>query len=229
MTPGELKKNGDTSFDLILMSHVIEHFAPSPLIDFMDEYLDLLRPGGHLIIITPLSSDYFYDDFDHVKPHQPTGIKMVFGDETAQVQFYSRNKLTLKDVWFRKSHFRIHHDRSRHVRSPRTVILRALDYFSMFLYLLTFRFFGKKDGWLGLFQKAGWNPDGDPSGAFAPKTLPGLISWFVRIHQFPKAPIAARTTQCILSTKPQIRNGGCPPGQDQHPGMTAELAAAGMP
>ena len=55
------------------MSHVIEHFAPSDLLVFMDGYIDLLRPGGHLIIATPLMSPYFYDDFDHIKPLSTSG------------------------------------------------------------------------------------------------------------------------------------------------------------
>ena len=152
-TPTELKTNGTGGFDLIVMSHVIEHFTPESLIKFVDEYLDLLKPNGHLLIVTPLLTDYFYDDFDHVKPYQPLGFKMVFSTELAQVQYYSRNKLMLKDLWFRKSFYRIHHARGRHIRSFDSAVLKLIDYTCIFFYLLTLRQFGKTDGWIGLFQK----------------------------------------------------------------------------
>ena len=94
-------------FDVILMSHIIEHFSPKDLLYFLDNYLDCLKVGGVLIILTPLHSCYFYDDFDHIRPYQPAGIQMVFGKKTPQVQYYSRNKLELLDIWFRKAPFRL--------------------------------------------------------------------------------------------------------------------------
>ena len=56
----------------------------------MDGYLDRLKVGGHLVIATPLMSNNFYDDFDHVRPYQSLGILMVFGGGAAQVQYYAR-------------------------------------------------------------------------------------------------------------------------------------------
>ena len=64
-------------YDLILMSHLIEHFEPHALLEFVDAYLDRLRPGGYLVIATPLLGDCFYEDFDHVRPYLPTGILNV--------------------------------------------------------------------------------------------------------------------------------------------------------
>lgn len=124
--------------------------------EFMDDYLDRLKVGGHLIIATPLMSDYFYDDFDHVKPYQPTGILMVFGGNNAQVQYYARNKLELKDVWFRKSFFRFSHVRSKYIRSA--IAGRLLQVFhlcSATLSYLSRGRFGKTDGWIGVFEKVG--------------------------------------------------------------------------
>jgi SAM-dependent methyltransferase len=153
LTSEEFEKAGDFDFDLIIMSHVIEHFSPSALISFMDGYLDHLKPKGHLLIATPLMSDYFYDDFDHVKPYQPTGILMVFGGKSAQVQYYSRNKISLQDLWYRKSFYRLHHNRTRYIKSVWSIPLKAFDAISILLYLSTFRAFGKTDGWVGLFIK----------------------------------------------------------------------------
>ena len=140
-------------FDAILMAHVIEHFAPAELLKFMDSCLDHLKPGGRLIVATPLMSDYFYDDFDHVKPYQPTGILMVFGEGSAQVQYYARNRLALLDIWFRRSPLRISHSRWRYVRSPWRYILFALDFVAAFAYLISAGSIGKTNGWVGVFEK----------------------------------------------------------------------------
>jgi hypothetical protein len=140
-------------FDLILMSHVIEHFSPSDLKDFIDGYLDFLVPNGYLVIATPLMSDYFYDDFDHVKPYQPTGILQVFGNDKAQIQYYAKNKLELRDLWFRKGQYRLSFFSANYIKSRKTRLLQAFTFASAFLFLISFGLIGKKDGWVGVFQK----------------------------------------------------------------------------
>lgn len=149
-------QQADTQFDLIIMSHIIEHFPPESLKDFIDGYLDRLKAGGHLIIATPLMSSYFYDDFDHVKPYQPIGIMMVFGSDNAQVQYYARNKLVLKDIWFRKSFFRFSHVRSKYKGGGIAVRFYQLFHLlsASLLYLSRGRI-GKTDGWIGVFKKVG--------------------------------------------------------------------------
>jgi SAM-dependent methyltransferase len=144
-------------FDVVLMAHVIEHFGPGELLTFMDTYLDRLKPGGRLIIATPLMSDYFYDDFDHVRPYQPSGIQMVFGDGSAQVQYGARNSLVLRDIWFRRSPLRISHSRLRYVRSPWRFVLFALDAISAMVFLISARSIGKTNGWVGVFEKPAAN------------------------------------------------------------------------
>lgn len=140
-------------FDVILMAHVIEHFPPDALLPFMDAYLDRLRIGGSLIIATPLMSKYFYDDFDHVKPYQPAGILMVFG-KSAQVQYYSRNKLALTQLSYRRSPLRICYARSRYVRSPWRFLLMAADLLSAAAFISSAKLIGSTDGWIGVFEKA---------------------------------------------------------------------------
>lgn len=142
-------------FDVILMSHVIEHLAPHDLVPFMDGYLDRLDPGGRLVIATPLLTAYFYDDFDHVKPYHPMGILMVFGADRAQVQYYARNRLALEDVWIRRSPIRLGHARSRYMLSWRTRARQAAEFVSALAFRASFGRIGESDGWVGLFQKLG--------------------------------------------------------------------------
>jgi SAM-dependent methyltransferase len=146
-------RNSPDQYDIVVMAHVIEHFPPAELLEFMDGYLDHLKPGGQLIIATPLLSEYFYDDFDHVRPYQPDGILMVFGQRAAQVQYYARNSLALRDIWFRRSPLRISHSRWRYVRSPMRFLLIASDFMAAFLFLISGRLVGKTNGWVGVFEK----------------------------------------------------------------------------
>jgi SAM-dependent methyltransferase len=139
-------------YDVMLMSHVIEHFQPDALLAFMDNYLDRLKIGGHLIITTPLSSPYFYDDFDHVKPYHPTGINMVFSANEAQVQYYSRNKLEVVDLWFRKGPFKLIFKRGLYLK-PQKKTPASLNLFLAIIFRLSFGFVGRTDGWMGLYRK----------------------------------------------------------------------------
>ena len=152
LSPEEFTHTSET-FDMIIMSHVIEHFAPADLLHFMDSYLDRLKRGGHLIIATPLMSPYFHDDFDHVKPYHPIGIDMVFGPDAAQVQYASRNKIKLKDIWFRRSPYRVNFHRARYVRMPLTRAVQTVDFVLALLYIASFHAIGRTDGWVGVFEK----------------------------------------------------------------------------
>jgi SAM-dependent methyltransferase len=147
---------GDTrTFDVLLMSHIIEHFQPRDLLEFIDGYLDRLRVGGGLVIATPLMSNNFFDDFDHVRPYQPLGLQMVFGGTGAQVQYYARNRLVLRDVWFRRSPWRMNYCRARHVFGAMTRVLQVFDLLAVLAFKLSFGLFGRTDGWVGRFEKIG--------------------------------------------------------------------------
>lgn len=141
------------SYDVILMSHVVEHFSPDALLAFIDSYLDRLVPGGKLVIATPLLGDCFYDDFDHIKPYLPTGILNVFGQSAAQVQFYSRNRLELCDLWFRRGFHKFVNYRAAYLKTPMTLPLRMFNLLSAFVFRLSFGWIGKVDGWVGVFKK----------------------------------------------------------------------------
>lgn len=164
LTADEFRESADL-YDIVVMAHIIEHFHPDELLVFMDSYLDHLKPGGRLIIATPLMSDYFYDDFDHVKPYQPTGILMVFGEDAAQVRYYARNRLVLRDIWYRRSPLRLSHSRLRYVRTPWRYALIAADFLCALAYLLSARVIGKTNGWVGVFEKTNSGAPASPNTA----------------------------------------------------------------
>lgn len=143
----------ESPVQMMILSHIIEHFTPADLFAFLNQCLSKLAPNGFLIIATPLYSHYFYDDFDHVKPYHPAGIQMVFGGSEAQVQYYSPYRLSLKDLWFRRSAFFSTLRKTSYLKTPFTRIYQMLDFFMALLYRLSGGWIGRKDGWVGVFQK----------------------------------------------------------------------------
>lgn len=153
ITPEALQASDD-KYDLILMSHIIEHFTPKDLFDFMESYLQRLSNNGHLVILTPLYSSYFYDDFDHIKPYHPTGLQMIYSKDTAQVQFRSKYHLELVDLWYRRSPFLPSKSKAVHMKTAWTSMYHALRFLSCLCYRASVGLLGRKDGWVGVFQKS---------------------------------------------------------------------------
>lgn len=143
------------NFDVLLLSHVIAHIRPEVLLEVLDSCLNRLRPGGSVIICSPLLSPWFYEDFDIIKPYQPTGILMVFGGNAAQVQYYSKNRLELRALWFRRGYFRKQFAVSRYVKGTGSSFVLVSDFLGAIIFRLSFGRVGRKDGWVGLFTKVG--------------------------------------------------------------------------
>jgi hypothetical protein len=89
--------------NVILFSHIIEHFGFEDLVDFLNRYLPKLRVGGVVIILTPVLHRGFYDDFDHVKPYSPAAIRQAFVDQHAQTQgFGILGQYVERDLWIKR-------------------------------------------------------------------------------------------------------------------------------
>jgi len=67
-----LKIDLEEKFDAVHCSHIIEHFYPYQLHQFLKRIDEMLVPGGLLIIRTPLLWDGFYDDLTHIRPYNPS-------------------------------------------------------------------------------------------------------------------------------------------------------------
>lgn len=140
-------------YDIILMSHIIEHFSYQELITFIEEYLSYLKIGGRLVIATPLLTDYFYNDYTHVKPYPPEAIIMAFGSEARQVSTRSSLALIHERIWFRTSPYKIRWVGSRYFGGVSGSLIKLLNGALVLLYIIGFGFFGKKDGWVGTFKR----------------------------------------------------------------------------
>ena len=134
-TVEEFMNNASVEFpiyDCMIFSHVIAHFLPEDLKRFLDCYLRFLKPGGYVIFSTPILWEGFYDDFDHIKMYHPTGINMVFGEKTAQVQYYGETKLKLIDIWFRRDAHHVHYHRGMYVKSMASKWWLSVEFFISF-------------------------------------------------------------------------------------------------
>ncbi len=96
----------DEKFAAILFAHVIEHFDTDSLIPFLAGYLEMLEPGGIVVILTPLMHRGFYDDFDHVKPYNPEAIRQMFCRSTLQTRpFELPGEYAEIDLWIKRDPF----------------------------------------------------------------------------------------------------------------------------
>ena len=142
-------------YDLLVLAHVIEHMPPDVLVEFMNRWLAYVKPGGRVLIVTPLPHKDFHLDFDHVKPYTPQGIKDFFGKPDAQVSGYTGHGLKLLDIAFRRSPWRLRMTRAQLLKTPWAVVPRFLNLLSALAFRLSFRRIGHKTAWIGLYKLRG--------------------------------------------------------------------------
>lgn len=132
--------------DAVVIAHLIEHFRHDELVALLNEYSSRLRPGGVLVILTPLLHAGFYDDFDHVKPYAPASMRQLLCKSTTQsqefafVDTYKELEIWIKrDSWWHSNH------------------RRASDHIFALLclagYLLTGSLLGKRTGYGMILEK----------------------------------------------------------------------------
>jgi len=139
-------------YDLLLFSHIIEHFQYQDLKVFLENYFRYLKPGGYVLIITPVLNANFFDDFDHVKPYGTRGLLQVFGNSEAQVQFHAEQCLTLIDIRYVKLAFALKYFRALTLRTPLYIFPRLVNRILHLAYRLSFRTFGRTVSWVGLLR-----------------------------------------------------------------------------
>lgn len=148
----EFEEKKDKEYDLIIMSHIIEHFDYESLKEFMEYYLEFLKDGGDLMIFTPTLSKDFYVDFDHVKPYHPQGLKVLFDGSNFQLQFYSKYRLKLIKFEYRKSPIQITYTKKQ-ILGEKDRLVALTNLFLIALFRLSFKTISTTTGWAGIFRK----------------------------------------------------------------------------
>lgn len=152
------------------MSHIVEHFDHQALLEFMATCLEKLKVGGILIVVTPLMSGTFYNDFDHVRPYLPMGFTMVFGRAMEQVWYQSDHVLVLEDLRFYRCPFRIQWHRTLYVSGQTTWPVWVNRVFRL-LFLLSRGNIGVQAGWIGKFRYEGRRGDNTSRKGLFPPAL----------------------------------------------------------
>jgi SAM-dependent methyltransferase len=139
-------------YDLLVLAHIIEHMGPDDLLVFLERWLRVVRPGGRVLVVTPMPGKDFYLDFDHVKPYLPQGFKDFFGAGDAQVHTHGRRHLKLRDLRYRRSPFRLRHNRHVVLKTRYAVAYRLANLALAGLFFVSRGLIGRTTGWIGLFK-----------------------------------------------------------------------------
>lgn len=152
LLPEEVKD--DQQFDLVIFSHIIEHFLPQDLVMFLDHYLDFLKGGGFVLIATPISTDTykFYSDWDHIKPYYPLTLLRIFGKNIGQVQYQGRNRFECEYVWMNRAPFEFFPYHFLLCKKL-NIVERAINFTASVLFYMTHGLIGEAVGWVGVFKK----------------------------------------------------------------------------
>jgi len=154
VTFDEFKKESvKNEYDVILLSHIIEHFEYRELIEFMETYLQYLKKDGYVIIITPVLNAYFYDAFDHVKPYSHIGILNIFGEQLSTEPCKSKYRLAMRDLHYIRIAFQLKFYRALALETAMYRIPRTINRLLHLVYRLSFRTIGAPSAWIGVFQK----------------------------------------------------------------------------
>ncbi len=92
----------DLSVDFIHISHLIDNLWVPDFYKFLLEINRVLRPGGILVVSTPLLWPNFYDDLSHTKPYNPYVFYKYFVHQGRHSRFDKiQNSYTVEDLVYR--------------------------------------------------------------------------------------------------------------------------------
>lgn len=105
--PDYVPKN--TKYDILFMSHVIEHMSSQDMVAFFRQWLPYMKKEGRLIVITPLGGHRFWYDFTHVRPYYPQSLWMLWGGWSRPGSDKLEQILELESIAFFNDPFKIRH------------------------------------------------------------------------------------------------------------------------
>jgi SAM-dependent methyltransferase len=153
LTPEELLADPRPRFDIIFLSHLVEHLDPEDLTALVPRLCGLLLPGGRLVIITPLLGERFFHDFSHIRPYYPQSIRHAFGQQTSELSFGAATLIELKDIYFFKDPYRTRTWRSFYVGTGASgAFTRLVNRFFDLSWRVSGGRIGVKTSWLGVYE-----------------------------------------------------------------------------
>ncbi|MEO9242339.1 class I SAM-dependent methyltransferase [Pseudomonas inefficax] len=140
-------------FDVIFLSHLIEHLDPNQLLHLLDRLIALLAPQGRLVMISPVLGERFFHDFSHVRPYYPQSIRHAFGQSSSPLSFGAHERIVLKDIHFFRDPWRTRLWRSFYIQdTPISPFTRALNKGFDLAWRLSDGQLGATSSWLGVYH-----------------------------------------------------------------------------
>jgi SAM-dependent methyltransferase len=141
-------------FDVVFLSHLIEHLTPEALFDLVPRLVAALGTNGRLVIITPVAGERFWHDATHVRPYYPQSIRHAFGQADSPVSFGNSTLINLVDIHFFRDPFRTRTWRSFYFGAPRPKeATRLLNAGFDALWRWSGGRIGATASWLGVYEK----------------------------------------------------------------------------
>lgn len=140
-------------FDLIFLSHVVEHLSPAELVNLIPDLCQRLEDHGKLILISPTPGERFYHDFSHIRPYLPQSIRHAFGQVGAPISYGEDKLIEMVDIYFFKDPFRTRLWRSFYTGNffQRTFTKQVNKIFD-WLWIFSRGHIGAYASWLGVYQ-----------------------------------------------------------------------------
>jgi cyclopropane fatty-acyl-phospholipid synthase-like methyltransferase len=150
----DLKMKNDL-FDIVFISHVIEHLNSETLVEFLNFYISKLKKDGILILLSPLGVDNFYYDITHVRAYYPQAIWQMWGGYSSSLSIQKNEQLRLGDIYFVNDSYRTRKWRSYYMKDKVIAFYctKIINYVLASLYLMTNARIGKKTSWIGFYNK----------------------------------------------------------------------------
>lgn len=142
-----------STYDAVLLSHVIEHLHPEALVALVPRLCARLAAHGVLVIVTPTFGERFFHDFSHVRPYLPQSVRHAFGQTGAPLSYGERDLIELTDIRFFKDPYRTRSWRSFYVgRGAAGVVTRALNSCFDLAWRVSRGRVGVVASWLGVYR-----------------------------------------------------------------------------
>lgn len=90
----------DGEFDGAFCAHLIEHFDYADALKLLSEINRILKSKGVFVLVAPLLSKTFYNNFTHIKPYNPEAV-MNYLSQTMQTNYAHVGEYKLRRLIYR--------------------------------------------------------------------------------------------------------------------------------
>lgn len=86
--------------DAITCLQVIEHMRPEQAYQMLIEFERILKPGGKIVISTPMNTPEVWNTFTHEKPYTPTSLRKITEKDFGQENYPKITRLKVKETLY---------------------------------------------------------------------------------------------------------------------------------